>query len=115
MGFLGVLAASAAIMQFYISRMFLEANKAVREKRNKKITGTPQSTSGAVLRAGPGGKKKGGYENEQKTSIPPTSLTHRVSFFLLLARHMRLPKSFCCPLHNSAKRTCLGQIWDSKE
>ena len=56
-----------------------------REKRNQKITGIPQSTSGAVLRAGPREKRVG--DENQKQGFPLLSLTHRVSFSLLLARH----------------------------
>lgn len=44
-------------MQFYMNRMFLEVHKTLREKRKKKITRIPHSTSRAVLRAELGEKK----------------------------------------------------------
>lgn len=77
--FLGVLAASAAIMKFYMNRMSLEVNKAG-EKRGIKnnrdsivhIWGCPQ---GRAER-----EKRGENENKQKTRVPPTFSTHSLLF-----------------------------------
>lgn len=119
--FLGVLAVFATITQFYMNRMFLEVHKTLREKRKKKITWIPHSTSRAVLRAELGEKKEANkqkqtYKQKTKDSFYSLCFTGH-SFSLLLVRNWGFSKSFCCPcpLCNSAKGTSLDQIWDNKE
>lgn len=83
--FLGVLAVSATIMQFYMNRMFLEVHKTLREKRKKKITRIPHSTSRAVLRAELGEKRGQTNRNKhtnKKQRIPSIVSALQVTPFL---------------------------------
>lgn len=78
-------------MQFYMNRMFLEVHKTLREKRKKKITRIPHSTSRAVLRAELGEKKgankqKQTYKQKTKDSFYSLCFTGH-SFSLLLVRN----------------------------
>lgn len=71
-------------MHFYMNRKFLEVHKALREKRKKKITRIPQSTSRGVLRTELGEKNGEINRNKhtnKKQGFPLQSLAYRVSPF----------------------------------